>query len=92
MADQIDWNNPAERLALIERVGIDEYRHLLEEHFKRTTEITVNGHAIRRIPSRFGELDAIGTTGRAFLSLPEAVNFAESYPSAAGNADSEDTP
>jgi hypothetical protein len=73
----MNWTDPEERLALIERVGIDEYNRLLkEEQDRNTVEDAVNGHHIRTVLTRFGRLFMVGDTGRAFQTPAEAARFA----------------
>ena len=69
----IDWNDPAAQNRLIGRVGPDEYNRLHAEQMARSTVATVNGHAIRKVESRFRKL---GTTGTAFSAFEAAKNFA----------------
>ena len=42
----------------------------------RSTVATVNGHAIRKVQSRFGKLYQVGTTGTAFSAFEAAKTFA----------------
>jgi len=74
----IDWDDPASRAALIERVGPDHYARLQAEHHKRQTVANVKGHGIRTINSRFGRLFMVEGTDRAFSTLAEAETFARS--------------
>jgi len=72
------WDDPAQRAALIERVGADEYNRLLmaEHEKRRSVLVTVNGHDIRRVETRFGTLYAVEGTKRAFASRQQAEDFA----------------
>jgi hypothetical protein len=54
--NNINWDDPAARLALIERVGHEEYSRLIGEHFRKQTITVVNGYGIRKINTRFGQL------------------------------------
>ena len=72
----IDWSDPAARHRLIECVGPDEYNRLHAEEMARSTVATVNGHAIRKVQSRFGKLYQVGRTGTAFSAFEAAQNFA----------------
>jgi hypothetical protein len=77
----IDWNDPAARFRLIERVGPDEYTRLHAEYLCRSTVATVAGHAIRPVNTeRFGRLFVVGDTGRAFSILPQAETYARKNP------------
>ena len=84
----IDWNDPPAHNRLIEHVGHDEYNRLHAEQMARSTVATVNGHAIRKVQSRFGKLYQVGTTGPAFSAFEAAKTFAskkKGASSAAGN-------
>ena len=72
----IDWSDPAARHRLIECVGPDEYNRLHAEQMAPSTVATVNGHAIRKVQSRFGKLYQVGRTGTAFSAFEAAKNFA----------------
>ena len=72
----MNWNNPLERAELVERVGIEAYNKAFEEYIRKSTIVTVGGHAIRPVQTRFGLLFQCGDTGRAFKSLKEAEDYA----------------
>ena len=72
----IDWSDPVARHRLIECVGPDEYNRLHAEQMAPSTVATVNGHAIRKVQSRFGKLYQVGTTGTAFSAFEAAKTFA----------------
>lgn len=72
----MNWNDPAERLALIERIGAEAYNEEFEEHMRQTTLVTICGHAIREVGSRFGRLFQVGSTGRAFKTILQAETYA----------------
>ena len=72
----IDWSDPVARHRLIKCVGPEEYNRLYAEQMARSTVATVNGHAIRKVQSRFGKLYQVGTTGTAFSSFEAAKTFA----------------
>jgi len=76
----IDWDDPEARLALLERVGADEYNRLMAEHHRNSVVETINGHGIRPVRSRFGRLFMVGDTGTAFLTLEQAREFANKEP------------
>jgi len=78
----MDWDNPQERLALIERVGIAEYNRLFEAHVAATIVATVNGYSIRTITSgRWGPLFMVmDATGVAFRTVEEAKDHAAQLP------------
>jgi len=72
----IDWSNLIDRLHLVERVGAERYNELNAEHLKQQTVATVNGHAIRRVQTRFGEIYFVSGTDCAFALLSDARAFA----------------
>jgi hypothetical protein len=72
----MDWNNPEARLALLERVGANEYNRLHSEKMEADMVETVNGRAIHKVQSAFGQLFAVGATNRAFKTVEEARAFA----------------
>ena len=74
----MNWNDPEARLHLLQTVGPDEYNRRNAEHLAKSVEQHVNGHVIRRVGSRFGQLFAVGDTGRAFLNINDAIGFAKS--------------
>ena len=76
----INWDDPAARAALAERLGPDDYNAAFEAHCKESTVATVNGHAIRPVGSRFGRLFMVGATGTAFHTLEQAKEFAAKEP------------
>jgi len=80
MTNNINWDDPEERLALIERVGPEEYNRLYREQMERETVATINGFPIRHINTRFGRLFSVDGTGKAFATLGEANAFAEQQP------------
>jgi hypothetical protein len=71
----MNWNDPKERGALIESVGVHEYQKQLEQHWRDSTETTVNGWPIRRVTSRFGIIYCVSEKG--FAKLSEAVRYAQ---------------
>jgi hypothetical protein len=77
----MNWDDPAERAALIERVGIDEYNRLHAEHIAQSVVSTVNGYPIRPVSARgVGRLFAVGGTESAFMTLAQAEAFAREQP------------
>lgn len=71
-----NWDDPADRARLIERVGIAEYNRLHAEHVRRSAVACVTGYRIRPVASRFGRLFMVDGTGTAFASQQEAEDFA----------------
>jgi hypothetical protein len=78
-----NWDDPAERGRLAERVGTAEYNRLAGVHFKATTVAVVNGYSIRPVQTRFGRLFSIGGAGKAYSSLSQATAEAWKLPEAA---------
>jgi hypothetical protein len=81
----MDWDDPAARAALIDRVGPDEYHRQQREWWDRSTVETVNGYPIRTVGSRFGRLFAIvenGVAATAYQTLEGAREHANGLPPA----------
>jgi hypothetical protein len=78
----MNWDNPAARAELIERVGPDRYSDALQAHLESITVVTVAGHAIRPANTRFGRLFVVGASGRAFPKQSDAEDFARQHPAA----------
>jgi hypothetical protein len=76
----MNWDSPTERLALIERVGIDEYNRLHEENEMRNTIGYQNRRAIVQVHTQFGRLFRVGDTGRAFSTYTQACDYADTLP------------
>lgn len=75
---QIDWDDPAARADLIERVGPERYSQLPEEHMRRSTVAVFNGYPIRQVSSRFGRLFAVDGANKVFLEQEKAEEHARS--------------
>lgn len=80
MIHDIDWEDPAARLALIERIGVKAYNDAVKARADAARIATVNGYAIRPVSSRFGRIYAIDGTGKAFATRAQAETFAEGLP------------
>lgn len=76
----MDWNDPAARGRLIERVGIDEYERQQAAHFRASTLAVVNGYGIRAVGSRFGTVYMVDGTGNGYTTLEAARAFATNQP------------
>jgi hypothetical protein len=76
----MNWDDPAARLALIERVGHAEYNRQIKAHQDASVVATVNGYPIRPVGSQFGRLFAVGGTDMAFSTLPQAEAYAKAQP------------
>ncbi len=79
-----NWDDPADRLRLIEEVGAEAYTRALQEHIRTSRVATVNGYHIRPVGSRFGRLFVVEGSQRAFATLAEAEAHAHTL--AAGPA------
>jgi hypothetical protein len=55
----IDWDDPEQRLALIERVGVDEYNKQMLAHLERSMGATIDRHAIRHVLALFDLVDVV---------------------------------
>jgi hypothetical protein len=76
----MNWDDPAERAALIERIGVDAYNRQHAEHMKSQVRETVNGYDIAAVNTRFGRLFAVRGTDAAFSTLTDAQNHARKLP------------
>src|SRR5262245_51059476 len=79
-AMKMDWNDPAARAELIQRVGRSEYMRLQEAHFAATTVAHENGYRIRSIKTRWGLAYIVDGLGRGGYSLNEALEIARTAP------------
>lgn len=76
----MNWDDPSERFALIERVGPEEYNRLFAAYQKESIVETVNGYPIRPVVSaRWGQLWAVGG-GTAYSTLDAARTAAQALP------------
>lgn len=84
----IDWSDPDARFALIQRIGVNEYNRLMQEHQARLIQehqacsavAFMNGHAIKQVQTRPGHVFAVAGTDRAFATLDDAQAYARSLP------------
>jgi hypothetical protein len=72
----MNWDDPAERARLIERVGPAEYNARHAAHIAASTILTVNGYAIRPVGSRFGRIFMVDGAGVGFKTAEEATAHA----------------
>ena len=63
----MNWDDPAERLALMRRVGPTEYNRQIEQYHR---DSTTNG--VRQVNTRFGQLFIVVGTKTAFKTREEA--------------------
>lgn len=64
----INWDDASARLALIERVGHEEYNRLIRAH------IDARG-PIHTVSTRFGTLHAVSGTDKAFSTRKQAEEY-----------------
>lgn len=77
----MNWNDPQERLALIEKAGAIEYNRRLNQHCEDSTLAVVNGYPIRAINSpRFGRVYMVDGLGKGHSTLAGAKAMAERAP------------
>lgn len=72
----IDWADPEFRAEALRRLGPTRYRAAAVAVANRSIVATINGHIVRRVKTQYGDLFAVGTTGRAFVRLAKAAEFA----------------
>ena len=72
----MNWSNPEERFKLAEQIGVEAYNKAFERHLQDSAIITIYGHSIRPVHTRFGLLYQCGNTGKAFKTLKEAEDYA----------------
>lgn len=76
----MDWDSPADRLALIEAVGIEEYNRRLRQWLDDSTLEVVAGRSIRPARTGWGTLYVVAGTGSAFLDIEDARRYARAHP------------
>lgn len=72
----MNWNDPAARAELIERVGPDAYNESQAAHHAASVVSVVNGYKIMPIGSRFGHLFTVVGTSTAYDTQAQAEDFA----------------
>ena len=76
----INWDDPEERVKLLDRIGIEAYNKAFANHIKQSSVATIAGHNIRLVGSRFGKLWQVGNSGRAFSTREQAETYARDNP------------
>jgi hypothetical protein len=66
----MDWDDPAERAALIKQVGVKKFSRMYNEYYRKNVAATVNGYNIRPAVGGFS------VRGKMFKTLEEAKNYA----------------
>lgn len=78
----IDWNDPAARAHLIQKIGPTKYNEALAAHQAASSIETVNGYSIRPVHSLFGALLSVAGTSNAYKYIEDARRYANSLPAA----------
>ena len=66
----MDWDDPADRAALIKRVGVKKFSKMYNEYYRKNVAATVNGYNIRPAVSGFA------VCRKMFKTLEEAKSYA----------------
>ena len=66
----MDWDDPAERAALIKQVGVKKLSRMYNEYYRKNVAATVNGYNIRPAVGGFS------ICGKMFKTLEEAKGHA----------------
>jgi hypothetical protein len=67
MEEEINWDDPQARLALVERIGVEAYNRAFDAYVARNPILAVS--------SRHGTLYLVSGTGRAFATREEAEEY-----------------
>ena len=67
----MDWDDPADRAALIKRVGVRKFNRIYNEYYRKNVAATVNGYNIRPIA-----VSGFTVCGKMFKTLEEAKSYA----------------
>ena len=67
----MDWDDPAERAALIKRVGVKKFCRIYNEYYRKNIAASVNGFDIRPIGD-----GGFAVRGKMFETLDEAKSYA----------------
>jgi hypothetical protein len=67
MEEEINWDDPEARLALVERIGVEAYNRAFGDYVAR--------NPIRAVSSRYGTLYLVSGTGKAFATREEAEEY-----------------
>lgn len=72
----MNWDDPVARYRLIDRVGVSEYTRLQKLEHERQVVERVNGHAIRKVGSRFGTIYMVDGLNKGHQTLEGARKLA----------------
>ena len=67
----MDWDDPADRAALIKRVGVKKFSKMYNEYYRKNIAACVNGNNIRPIAD-----GGFTLCGKMFTTLEEAKSYA----------------
>jgi len=67
----MDWDDPADRAALIKRVGVKKFSKMYNEYYRKNIAACVNGYNIRPIAD-----NGFTVCGKMFEALEEAKSYA----------------
>jgi len=67
----MDWDDPAERAALIKRVGVKKFGRMYNEYYRENIAASVNGYNIRPIAD-----SGFTVCKKKFKTLEEAKSYA----------------
>ena len=71
IVEAMDWDDPAERAALIKRVGVKKFSRMYNEYYRENIAARVNGYNIRPIAD-----SGFTICGKMFKTLEEAKSYA----------------
>ena len=69
----MDWDDPADRAALIKRVGVKKFNRMYNEYYRNNIAASINGYNIRPIAD-----SGFTVSGKMFKTLEEAKSYAGS--------------
>jgi hypothetical protein len=75
-----DLDTPAGRYHAVEALGPEAYNAAVRAHMDANTVATVNGYAIRRVSSRWGNIYMVDGTGKGWASAARAKSEAAALP------------
>ena len=76
-----DFDSPEGRLAARAALGVTRYNQEMAKRASRENVVTTGaGHEVVMVQSRVGLLHYVDGTGKAFVALESAIQFAEQNP------------
>ena len=79
----MSFDTPEGRYAATQSLGVAEYNRQYAAHVRSSFLAIVNGYGLRPLNTRFGRLIQVygeGSDGKAFATLEQAHNHANSLP------------